>query len=97
MVKVYGASDDLVEIDGSSYKEDEIGCYDSDVRITFVDGTVIRVHYGKSGKGIWEISVELSGDAGYYLAVCDDEDAEIHSDVFEIDSEIMTHSLIDTE
>ena len=31
MVKVYGVSDDLVEIEGSSYWEDEIGCYDKDV------------------------------------------------------------------
>lgn len=27
MVKVYGVSDDLVEIEGSSYWNDEIGCY----------------------------------------------------------------------
>ena len=26
MVKVYGASDDLCEIEGSVYKENEIGC-----------------------------------------------------------------------
>ena len=44
MVKVYGCSDDLVEIEGSTCEEDEIGCYDRDVLIYFVDGTVIRVH-----------------------------------------------------
>ena len=43
MVKVYGASDDLVEIENSKYKEDEIGRYDHDVRIRFFDGTVTRV------------------------------------------------------
>ena len=31
MAKIYGASDDLVEIENSQYKEDEIGCYNSDV------------------------------------------------------------------
>lgn len=31
MVNVYGVSDDLVEIEGSSYWEDEIGRYDKDV------------------------------------------------------------------
>ena len=39
MVKIYGCSDDLVEIEGSKYPEDEIGCYDSDVKIWFSDGT----------------------------------------------------------
>ena len=53
MVKVYGVSDDLVEIEGSSYWEDEIGCYDKDVRIWFCDGTVIRIRYADGG--IWQI------------------------------------------
>ena len=56
MVKIYGASDDLVEIEGSDY-EDEIGCYDSDVRIRFVDGTQIRIGYPKNGQAIWWIEV----------------------------------------
>lgn len=47
IVKVYGVSDDLVEIDGSSYWEDEIDCYDKDVRIWFCDGTVIRIRTDK--------------------------------------------------
>lgn len=47
MVKFYGCSDDLVEIENSKYKEDEIGCYGKDVRIRFIDGTVIRVGYPK--------------------------------------------------
>ena len=47
MVKVYGASDDLVEIENSQYKQDEIDCFDSDVCIRFVDGTVIRLGYPK--------------------------------------------------
>lgn len=31
MVKIYGVSDDLVEIEGSDWPEDEIGCYDQAV------------------------------------------------------------------
>ena len=27
MVKIYGASDDLVEVESSAYPEDEIECY----------------------------------------------------------------------
>ena len=94
MVKVYGASDDLVEIENSQYKEDEIGCYDHDVRIRFLDGTIIRVGYPKDGLGIWWIDIEKQGTAEHKLTICDDEDSRIYSDIFEIDSEIKSHSVI---
>ena len=94
MVKVYGASDDLVEIENSKYKEDEIGCYDHDVRIRFFDGTVIRVGYPKDGLAIWWIEIEKQGTAENKLTSCNDEDARIYSDIFEIDSEIKSHSVI---
>ena len=94
MVKVYGASDDLVEIENSKYKEDEIGCYEHDVRIRFFDGTVIRVGYPKDGLAIWWVEIEKQGTAEQKLTICDDEDARIYSDIFEIDSEIKSHSVI---
>ena len=94
MVKVYGVSDDLVEIENSKYKEDEIGCYDHDVRIRFFDGTVIRVGYPKDGLAIWWVEIEKQGTAEHKLTVCDDEDARIYSDIFEIDSEIKSYSVI---
>ena len=94
MVKVYGASDDLVEIENSQYKDEEIGCYDHDVRIRFLDGTAIRVGYPKEGLDIWWIEIEKQGTAEQKLTICDDEDARIYSDIFEIDSEIKSHSVI---
>jgi hypothetical protein len=94
MVKVYGASDDLVEIENSRYKEDEIGCFDQDVRIRFLDGTIIRIGYPKDGLAIWWVEVEKQGTAEHKLTICDDEDARIYSDIFEIDSEIKSHSVI---
>ena len=93
MVKVYGCSDDLVEIEGSSYVEDEIGCYDSDVKIWFTDGTVVRIGYPKKNAGIWWIEVLESGNAEYTLTQCHDEDAEIYSDIFEIDAEVARHEV----
>ena len=48
---------------------------------------MIRVGYPKEGKAIWWIEVEEDGEADYELKYCDDEDAEIYSDVFTIDSE----------
>lgn len=94
MVKVYGVSDDLCEIKGSKYREDEIGCYGSDVRLRFTDGTVIRVGYPKRDGGIWWIEVEKRGTAAQGMTVCEDEDANPYSDIFEIDAEIKSHSVI---
>lgn len=68
MIKIYGCSDDLVEICGSVYKEDEIGCFDHDVRIRFFDGTIIRIGYPKKDLGVWWIEVEKQGTAKQALA-----------------------------
>lgn len=94
MVKVYGASDDLVEIEGTKYKEDEIGCYEHDVRLRFADGTVIRLGYPKEGMAVWWIEVEKVGSADQHLTRCFDEDARIYSDIFVIDAEVKSHSVI---
>lgn len=87
--KVYGWSDDLVEVktEKNIYPYDEIGCFDSMVRILFTDNTIIHVEYGKDGKGIWKIEVIHKGDAKQKLTICDDEYADIYSDIFEIDAD----------
>ena len=94
MVRIYGASDDLVEIEGGEYKENEIGCYDSQVRIWFEDGTVILVGYPKECGAVWWIYVEKYGLSKHEVILCYDEDADIYSDIFEIDSEIVRHEVI---
>ena len=93
MVRVYGCSDDLVEIEGSNYYEDEIGCYNQDVIISFEDGTQIRIGYGKGDLAVWYIIVEREGTSEYNLYICSDEDADIYSDILEINSEITSHRL----
>ena len=89
MSKVYGASDDIVVIEDSDGTRHEIA-FDygvSAVAIGFEDDTYIRIGYGKGSKGIWWIEIGETGSATYKLTQCDDEDAEIYSDVFEIASE----------
>ena len=92
MVKVYGVSDDLVEIEGSKYAEDEIDCFERNVRIWFDDGAIIRASY--SDGGIWRIYVEHTGTGNNSLAVCHDEDADIYSDIYRTDAEIVSHDVI---
>ena len=89
MSKVYGASDDIVVIEDTDGHRHEIDRHDrvQAVVIGFEDDTVIRIGYGKGNKGIWWIEIVNSGCASYRMTECDDENAEIYSDVFEIDSE----------
>ena len=61
------------------------GFYGTIIDIT--DDTVIEVEYGKDGKGIWKIEVTHRGNAEQKLTICNDEDAEIYSDIFEIDAD----------
>ena len=88
MSKVYGASDDIVVIEDSNGTCHEIDYhYGVDtVVIMFEDETIIRIGYGKNDKGIWWIKIVDKGSAAHKLTECDDEDAEIYSDVFEIES-----------
>lgn len=87
MTKVYGCSDDLVEIE----PVDEIDCFDCDVYIRFSDNTLIKVYYEKNNIGIWGIEVLEKGTAKQTLTECNDKDAEIYSDVFEIDADYIWH------
>jgi hypothetical protein len=92
MTKVYGYSDDNLVIEGAPYPADEIGCFDCEVKVRFSDGTLIKAQYGKDNKGIWGIEVIEKGTAAQKLIECFDEDAELYSDVFEIDADYVSHS-----
>ena len=95
MTKVYGYSDDNLVMDGAPYPADEIGCFDSTVTVRFSDGTMIKAGYEKDGKAIWWIKVLKKGSAPQTLTECFDEDAEIYSDVFEIDADYVWHEVED--
>lgn len=90
-VTIYGYSDDLVEIENSQYKEDEIDCYDKAIRFFFVDGTIISICYAQGG--VWKITHEAIGKAWYELTRCEDDDNDAYSDVFKIDSEIISYEV----
>lgn len=78
--KIYGASDDLVEIEGDV--SGEVGCYNKNVILACDDGTVLLTHYGKPGfGGVWGIVVLRRGDLFDRVDVCTSEDADPYSDV----------------
>lgn len=95
MAKVYGYSDDIVCIEHLEGGCTEIDCFDSNVVIAFEDGTTILVGYGKRDKAIWGIKIADCGSAPCNLIDCEDEEAEIYSDVFEIEAEAVAWNLVE--
>ena len=73
--RVYGCSDDLVEIEGEL--EGEISSFENEVLLAFSDNTLLLVEYNK---GIWKITEIRRGDLFDRVDVCTDPDAEIYSD-----------------
>jgi hypothetical protein len=62
MIRIFGYSDDLLEIDGKFIGENEYGAYDKPVTIAVRDPdnkTVVFVtgEYGRSEGGVWSIMV----------------------------------------
>lgn len=55
------------------------------------NGTTIKCKYGKENLAIWHINVE-NGNGN--LTICNDENSEIYSDIFEIDSEVVKYKII---
>lgn len=81
--KIWGESDDLVEINGDVTGEVCAPRADQEpVLLVFDDGTQLAVGYGKPGNGgVWRIDVIKKGLLFDSIAVCDDENASPYSDV----------------
>ena len=56
-VRVSGASDDLIEIEGAL--SGEFNVYDESSSLAFPDGTLLTIEYGKSG--MWSVHVVVLG------------------------------------
>lgn len=74
-VKVYGHSDDCIEVEGdiiAEFSEDE-AC------LAFSDGTVLHVEY--TNAGLWRINRAVEGTASYSKFEATDPDSEQYSDM----------------
>ncbi len=81
--RIFGASDDLIELEGDVKGEvSAFGTDDADhgVLVVCSDGTVTEVKYGKNGKAIWEIKVLEKGQLFDRIEPGTDEDADPYSD-----------------
>ena len=84
-LRIYGSSDDLIEMDG--YLSGEAGHFfgdedDNPVLVVFSDGTILAVTYGKPGLGgVWGVSLVNQGVFFDRIEQCVDENADIYSDI----------------
>lgn len=85
-VIVFGASDDLIEVDGDI--REEFNCYDEEhpQYLAFSEGTILSIFY--SSKGLWEIRRVAIGNAKYSKkeAIENPKDNE-YSDVVTLESD----------
>lgn len=84
--KVYGQSDDLIEIEGDVDGEVDhhnIERNAAGALLVCSDGTVLIAKYGKAERGIWSIEALKNGNLLNEITVCVDEEASPHSDVVE--------------
>lgn len=88
MVKIYGASDDLIEVEGEITEEfNAIDTSDEDPRfVVFSDGSVLRIWYDAQGR--WRIERVMAGAATFSWTAAGlhaDEDAPEYSDLVTMD------------
>ncbi|HEY8692671.1 MAG TPA: hypothetical protein VIR57_08005 [Chloroflexota bacterium] len=84
MIKVYGASDDLVEVEGD-IREEFTPRDDNPSILAFSDGTVLDIQYGS--EGIWRINRLATGSVYSHVQAPPDDD-DNYSDVVTLDGEI---------
>ena len=76
MLEIYGASDDLIEVEGDVHGEHPA----SEGLLFLSDGTILEIRYGKGTLAVWEIKLIEKGDLFATIVPCFDEDADRYSD-----------------
>jgi hypothetical protein len=84
-LRIYGASDDLIEIEGDV--REEIGSYDKDCTIQIGDktgGLLVTMSYGKRGTACWSAEISLIDEGipiPWPVTVCLGESCEYSAQV----------------
>jgi len=87
MIKIYGASDDLIEIEGDIREEFYLKSDEDGDFLAFSDGTILHIQY--TNEGLWRITPIFKGKAKYkkeYEAVSGDD--EEYSDIVVLEEDI---------
>lgn len=82
MVKIYGVSDDLIEIEGDIRQE--IEAYEQVKHICLSDGLIVKINYD----GEWNIKIVKKGDSPVKYTPSEGVDSKNYSDIIEINGNI---------
>ena len=85
-VTVYGASDDLIEVDGDIREEFDIDHDGHGKLFAFSDGTIIQVEWTKVG--IWRITPMVKGSGELAIVQAPVDDDRNYSDRATLDADI---------
>ena len=77
MLTIYGASDDLIEVEGD-ITEEFPAITDESSLLAFSDGTLLRVRYDEDG--LWRITPLAKGTATLSITPATDPDSANYSD-----------------
>ena len=83
--QIYGASDDLIEVDGQVSEEFSALGNDSSL-LAFSDGTVLRVTYDDND--IWRIALVVQGSATLAIQQAPEDDERNYTDRATLDGDI---------
>lgn len=72
MIRIYGASDDLIEVDGGLREEFGYSQRDIGDLLGFSDGTLLRIRFDE--EGTWRITRLRSGSAAFALEQADEDE-----------------------
>lgn len=79
---IYGASDDLIEVESTSFRAEEFNVLldlpNQSVLLAVSDGTVLRVRYDEDG--IWRFTPVVVGSASVDIKVCPTDDLKDYTD-----------------
>ena len=85
MIKIYGASDDLIELEGDVTVTEEFpftGKGEGGDLLALSNGTVLRIDY--ANPGVWRITPVIHGVGRFVLTQCPEDDGNNYSDIAEI-------------
>jgi hypothetical protein len=87
MLKIYGASDDLIEIEGDIREEFDPSDADEPSLLAFSDGTLLQIQYGAGDLGFWRIHPVVYGSASCSKVEATNEE-DNYSDIVTLDGDI---------
>lgn len=81
MITIYGASDDLIEVEGDITEEFSPISDDDGYLLAFSDGTVLRIKYDD----VWRITPVVRGQASLDIVQCNEDDDNEYTDKATLD------------